>query len=144
MFFSPSAILAFFFTLFLVGQVAAVPLPMPMAAAIERSVKRQVDLKVPSKSDGNGVVVPYKRQVDLKVPSKSDGNGIVVPYKRQVDVEVASKSDGNGVVVPYKRQVDLKVPSKSDGNGVVVPYKRDVGIPSQLAVRSIDGVIELL
>ncbi|KAF9651855.1 hypothetical protein BDM02DRAFT_3126712 [Thelephora ganbajun] len=129
MFFSPSAVLTFFFTLFLVGQVAAVPLPMPMIltratfqAAIERSIKRQ--------------------SPDVQVPSRSDG-GPIVPYKRQtVDVEVAAKSDG-GAIVAYKRQAtNVEDAVKSDG-GPVIPYKRYAEIPSEMAVRSVDGVIEL-
>jgi len=167
MFFSPSAVLALFFSVFLVGQVAAVPLPMPMVAAIERSLKRQTPpVEVASKSDGGvvtaykrqtpppvevaaksdgGAIVPYKRQTPppVEVAAKSDG-GAIVPYKRQTPppVEVAAKSDG-GDVVPYKRQTpDVQSPSKSDG-GAILPYKRGAEIPSQLAVKSVDGVIEL-
>lgn len=184
MFFSPSAAIAFFFSLFLVGQVAASPLPRPMMvrsklvafivliylersfqAAIERHAKRQdtVPVQVASKSDGTNVV-PYKRQVPVQVASKSDGTN-VVPYKRQVPVEEASKSDGTNVV-PYKRQapsVPVEVATKSDGTDVVPykrqtppveeasksdgtvvePYKRYSEIPLELAVRSVDGVVEL-
>jgi len=66
-----------------------------------------------------------------------------LPYKRQTpDVQSPSKSNGN-TIVAYKRQSpDVQSPSKSDGNAVVA-YKRFAEIPSQLAVRSVDGMIEL-
>jgi len=143
MFFSPSAIVAFFFTLFLAGQVAAIPLPMPMAAAVERNLKRQTPpVQDAVKSDGT-VITAYKRQTpDVQSPSKSDG-GAVVAYKRQTpDVQTPSKSDG-GAVVAYKRQTpDVQTPSKSDG-GAILPYKRGAEVPSQVAARSVNGVIEL-
>jgi len=126
MFFSLSSVIAFFLALFLVGQAAASPIPMPMAAAIEDSiVKRQItpDVQSPSKSDGN-VITPYpKRQApDVQFPSKSDGN-VITPY-------------------PKRQAPDVQAPAKSDGI-TITPYPRSGDIPSQLAVRSVNGVVEL-
>jgi len=127
MFFSLSAVIVFFFTLFLVGQAAAGPIPMPMVAAVEGSVLKRQELpnvQTPSKSDGNVVTTYPKRQVpNAQTPSKSDGNAITPYPKRQITP-------------------DVQAPAKSDGN-VITSYPRSGDIPSQLAVRSVDGVVEL-
>lgn len=113
-------------------------------AAIESPLKRQATVPVEeaSKSDG-GPVLPYKRRdVAVQDASKSDG-GVVLPYKRQtVAVQDASKSDGTVVVAYERRDVPVQVASKSDGTNVV-PYKRYSEIPLEVAVRSVDGVVEL-
>ena len=66
--------------------------------------------------------------------------------KRQAppDVQSPSKSDGNVISAYPKRQTppDVQSPSKSDGT-VIVSYPRSGDIPSQLAVRSINGIVEL-
>ena len=100
--------------------------PNPQAAA-EENLKRQApDVQSPSKSDGGAVVSYPKRQApDVQSPSKSDGNGVVAYPKRQApDVQSPSKSDGNGVVAYPKRS---QTPS----------------IPCHVAVRSVNGVVEL-
>ena len=137
MFFSPSAIIAFFFTLFFVGQVAAFPIAIPMRVRAYTATHHR------SYSPTILQAAILKRQAPpVQEAVKSDGN-VVSVYKRQApDVQEAAKSDGNGPV-PYKRQVpDVQEAAKSDGNGPV-PYKRSLEIPIQLAVRSVDGVIEL-
>lgn len=73
---------------------------------------------------------------------KSDGNNITA-YKRQtIPEEEAVKSDGTNIT-PYKRQdIPEEEAVKSDGSNIT-PYKRHGGIPLGVAVRSVNGVVEL-
>lgn len=82
------------------------------------------------------------RDVPVQQASKSDGTEVVPYDRRDVPEEDPSKSDG-GNIVPYtRRDVPEQDPSKAD-NGNIVPYKRSSYIPLELAVRSVDGVVEL-
>jgi hypothetical protein len=133
---------------------------VPYSAAVLKDVKaKRADTNdVPAEiatSSPNGDVVPYSAAVLKDVKAKrADTN--------EVPAELATSSP-NGDVVPYSAAVLKDVKAKRDDlntlpaelatsspKGDVVPYSaavlkgtRDLGIPSEVASRSLDGTIEL-